>query len=85
MAKQYLDEHGLKTFYGAVDAQKQDKLIAGDGLQLNGTELAIDDTVARKTDIPDVATAISGKQDTLTAGENITIENNVIIAALEGN
>lgn len=47
---------------------------AGNGLSLNGTEFSVDTTV--------VATQqdLAGKQDTLTAGSNVTINNNEISA-----
>lgn len=47
---------------------------AGEGLKLDGYEFSADtDVLATKSDL-------SGKQDTLTAGENISIENNTISA-----
>ncbi|MEE0888014.1 MAG: hypothetical protein U0L97_02265 [Candidatus Saccharimonadaceae bacterium] len=51
---------------------------AGTGLALNGTQFSVDTTtVATQSDL---STGLAGKQDTLTAGANIQINNNTISA-----
>lgn len=50
---------------------------AGNGIDITGNEISVDTSVvATKSDL-------SGKQDTLTAGSNITIQNNVISASAD--
>lgn len=46
-------------------------------IQVNGTEYDIQDASAQ-TAISSLQTSVNGKQDLLTAGDNITIVNNVI-------
>lgn len=55
---------------------------AGTGLDLTGTQFSIDNaTVATQSDL---AAGLAGKQDTLTAGANITIDANNVISATGG-
>lgn len=55
---------------------------AGTGLDLTGTQFSIDaTTVATQSDL---STGLAGKQDTLTAGANITIDANNVISAAGG-
>ena len=55
----------------------EDDITALDG-RLDSAEDDIDNL---ENDVDSLETALSGKQDTLTAGDNITIENNVISAS----
>ena len=55
---------------------------AGTGLALNGTQFSVDTTtVATQSDL---TAGLAGKQDTLTAGTNITIDANNVISATGG-
>lgn len=51
---------------------------AGDGLTLTGTEFSVDTTTIATQN--DLTTGLATKQDTLTAGSNITITNDTISA-----
>ena len=79
---------------GIVDG-KQDKLIAGDGIIINGNVISVDgsgggggitvdDELSTESENPVqnkvITNALEDKQDVLTAGDNITIEDGVISA-----
>lgn len=62
-------------------------LTAGTGIDITNDVISVDNTIARKSEVPDTSdfvdnttlnTALDSKQDTLTAGEGIDITNNVV-------
>ena len=82
---------------GGTDILLQDNLGGGGGGITSGeVQTMIDESISGKADSSDVylksetsgateiSTALGGKQDTLSAGTNITISGNVISAQLEG-
>ena len=82
----YLDAEAIqreqadRTIQGYLDAEAIQREEADGTLQGNINTLSGRVGTA-ETDITNLQGAVAGKQDTLTAGENITIENNVISSA----
>lgn len=72
----YATETYVNNMISEIETQIINPYVAGDGIAIgsDNNEISVDKTVvATKTDL-------AAKQDTLTAGENIRIENNVISA-----
>ena len=76
----YATETYVNNMISEIETQIINPYVAGDGIAIgsDNNEISVDKTVvATKTDL-------AAKQDTLTAGENIKIENNVISAVGRG-
>ena len=67
------------TISGSTISATDTTYSAGTGLSLSGTQFSVDtSTIATKSDL-------SGKQDTLTAGNGIAIASNVVSAKVDGS
>lgn len=84
------------TNYATISqlVEKQNALTAGTGLDITNNTISIDNTVALKTDVPNISglattaaltAGLAAKQNTLTAGTNITIDANNVISASGGS
>ncbi|MBP5698842.1 MAG: hypothetical protein J6W96_04890 [Alphaproteobacteria bacterium] len=87
-------EHTFKFYNGenAVDMGSQGRIYSGgDGIDINGTEISVDNTVAKKTDLPTVNNATLTIQrngtdvQTFTANANTNVTANILVPTNAGD